>query len=256
MAVFLKRIGWELWLPIVVVVAWLLYSWNSESFYFPPLRDILDQFRQDWFFDHMKIDMWPSLRRLFAGFICASVLGVVAGLVLGIWRPLEAASSAVTEFFRSMPGVAVLPIMILLFGLGDEMKTIMIGFGAFFPVLLNTIDGVQSLDPMLDKVARGYHIGIKDRMRYMYFPAAAPQVFAGARIGLSISVMAMVVAEMVGVPGGVGYYVLDEQRLFKISGMWGGIILLGILGYVLNKLFLVLENRVLAWHRGMNAQQG
>lgn len=252
----LKRIGWELWLPVVVIVAWWVLSSGSESFYFPPLSKIYQSFHHDWLFAHVSTDLLPSLRRLLAGFFLGTALGIVVGLVLGVVRPLEVAVSPITEFFRAMPSAAILPIMVLLFGLGVEMKVAIIAFVTFFPVLLNTIDGVRSLDPLLGDVAKGYRIRFLDRMLYMYLPAASPQVFAGARIAVSMSVIAMTVSEMVGTPGGMGYFVLDAQRGYAISSMWSGIIALGILGYALNKLFLLIESRVLSWHRGMTAPQG
>lgn len=252
----LKRIAWELWLPVVVVVAWWLLSSGSQSFYFPPLSKIFASFHEDWLFAHVPTDLWPSLRRLLAGFFIGTAAGVVLGLVLGVVRPLEVAVTPITEFFRAMPSAAILPIMVLLFGLGAEMKVAIIAFVTVFPVLLNTIDGVRSLDPLLGDVARSYRIGFWDRMRYIYLPAASPQLFAGARVALSMSVIAMTVSEMVGTPGGMGYFVLDSQRGYAIPDMWSGIIALGILGYALNKLFLLIESRVLSWHRGMTALQG
>lgn len=252
----LKRIGWEIWLPIVVIAAWWLLSSGSTSFYFPALSDIFSSFHHDWLFRHVPTDLWPSLRRLLAGFLLGTALGLVVGLILGAVRPLEIAVTPITEFFRAMPSAALLPIMVLLFGLGVEMKVVIIAFVTFFPVLLNTIDGVRALDPLLGDVARSYRISFRDRMLSMYLPAASPQIFAGARVALSMSVIAMTVSEMVGTPGGMGYFVLDAQRGYAIANMWSGIIALGILGYVLNKLFLLIENRVLAWHRGMTALQG
>lgn len=252
----LKRICWELWLPVVVLVVWWILSSGSQSFYFPPLSKILEAFRHDWLFAHVPTDLWPSLRRLLAGLFLGTAGGIVVGLILGVLRPLEVAVSPITEFFRAMPSAALLPIMVLLFGLGAGMKIAIIAFVTFFPVLLNTIDGVRSLDPLLGDVARGYRIRFVDRMLYMYLPAASPQVFAGARLAVSMSVIAMTVSEMVGTPGGMGYFVLDSERGYAIPSMWSGIVALGILGYALNKLFLLIESRVLAWHRGMTALQG
>lgn len=252
----LKRIGWELWLPVVVIVVWWIVSSGSQSFYYPPLSKIFQSFHDDWLFAHVPTDLWPSLRRLLAGFFLGTALGIVVGLVLGAVRPLEVTVSPITEFFRAMPSAALLPIMVLLFGLGTGMKVAIIAFVTFFPVLLNTIDGVRSLDPLLGDVARSYRIRFMDRMLSMYLPAASPQVFAGARVAVSMSVIAMTVSEMVGTPGGMGYFVLDSQRGYAIPSMWSGIIALGILGYALNKIFLLIESRVLAWHRGMTALQG
>lgn len=249
----LRRLTWELWLPVVLIAIWWIVSAGSTDPYFPPLAEILDKFAQVWFFDGIRTEIWPSLQRLFVGFGLACVAGVGLGLLLGVMTRLDNAVRPIVEFLRATPGVAILPVMILLLGLGDSMKITIIALVATWPILLNTIDGVRSVEPVLHQVAATYRITLVDRIRFLILPAASPQIFAGARTALSISVVAMVIAEMVGTPGGIGYYILDAQRGFKITSMWAGIIALGILGYLLNKLFALVERRALAWHAGMTA---
>lgn len=251
----LRKIGWETWLPLLLLAVWGIVSAGSTSFYFPPLTKILETFGADWLFENVPTTLVSSLQRLAAGYALAVVTGVLVGLLFGVFRLLEVAFAPVMEFFRAMPSVAMIPIMILLFGLGQEMKIATIAFVGFFPIMLNTVDGVRAVNEQLKDVAVSYRIRFLDRMRFLYLPAAAPQVFAGARIALSLCIMAMAVCEMVGTPGGVGFFVLDAQRSFRVPSMWSGIIALGITGYVLNKLFLLVENRALAWHRGMTDHQ-
>lgn len=249
----LRRLTWELWLPVLLIALWWIFSANSTDPYFPPLSEILEQFVDVWFFDGIRTEIWPSLQRLFVAFAIACLAGVGLGLLLGVATRLDNAVRPIVEFLRATPGVAILPVMILLLGLGDSMKIAIIALVATWPILLNTIDGVRSVEPVLHQVAASYRITLADRIRFLILPAASPQIFAGARTALAISVVAMVIAEMVGTPGGIGYYILDAQRGFKITSMWAGIVALGILGYLLNKLFALVERRVLAWHAGMTA---
>lgn len=248
-----RRVAWELWLPVLLVVAWWFASANSTNIYFPPLSDIMDEFVDIWFFDGIKSEILPSLRRLGAGFGLACLFGVGIGMLLGMVHWLEAALRPIVEFLRATPGVAILPVMMLVLGLGTTMKIAMIALVATWPILLNTIDGVRSVEPVLLQVSRTYRLSRLDRIRYMVLPNAAPQIFAGARTALAISFVAMVISEMVGTPGGIGYFVLDAQRGFNTTAMWAGIIALGILGYLINRLFALVESWVLAWHRGMTA---
>ena len=190
---------------------------------------------------------------MFLGYLAALVLGVIAGLLLGVSRGFATALGPVLEFLRALPSVAVVPIMVLFFGLDNDMKIATLAFVGFFPIMLNTMDGARSVDTQLRDVAASYRISFKDRMLSIYFPAAAPQVFAGARIALSLSIMALALAEMIGTPGGIGHSVLAAQRAFDTPAMWAGILMFGVLGYVLNWLFLRVENNVLGWHRGMTA---
>jgi ABC-type nitrate/sulfonate/bicarbonate transport system permease component len=122
-----------------------------------------------------------------------------------------------------------------------------------WPVLLNTIDGVTGIDPTLRDTARVYGVKGPGLLRRIVLPAASPQIFAGMRTSLSLALILMVISEMVASTNGIGFFVLQSQRSFAIPEMWSGILLLGLLGYLLNVVFVLVERRVLAWHRGARA---
>jgi ABC-type nitrate/sulfonate/bicarbonate transport system permease component len=239
----------ELWLPVVLLAFWWIASRDSASVYYPPLSAILDSFRQDWLSSDGINNLVPSLTVLVTGFALAVFAGVALGAVLGLSRTIERATRPLLELLRAVPGVALLPVFIVLIGIGLDMKILLVASGAVWPVLLNTIDGVRSTEPLLIDMARSYGMGPRRRLRSIILPAAAPQIFAGARTALAISVIIMVVSETVGSQGGIGYFLLAAQRSFLISDMWGTIIALGILGYLLNLLFRLTEAVVLRWHR-------
>ncbi|MFC8985898.1 MULTISPECIES: ABC transporter permease [unclassified Streptomyces] len=245
----------ELWLPVLLIAAWWWFSAGSTSLYWPPLADITDRFVDLWFFEHLVDDALPSVIRLVSGFGIGFAVAVLLGLLLGSVPALEDATRPLVEFMRALPSVALLPIMMLLLGTGDDMKVVTIAFVSTWPILLNTVEGVRSVDPVLHRVAAGYRLSTWHRIRYLIVPAAMPQVFAGARVALSMSVVAMVLTEMLGSPGGLGYFVLDSQRTFDIVAMWTGLIVLGLIGYAANKAFGLVEARVLAWHRGFTKQK-
>lgn len=249
----IKNVAWELWLPIVLIIAWLVLSAGSTSFYFPSLTNIMDKFVEIWFFDGIAIDLLPSLGRIFMGFGCALIVGVLGGVGLGLLRRTEEAFRPLLEFLRSTPGVALLPIATLFLGIGQEMKVFMIALACMWPILLNTIDGVRSVEPVLLQAAKSYQLTLFERIRFIYIPNAAPQIFAGGRISLAIATVVLVVTEMIGSPGGLGYFVLSSQRNFDILSMWTGIVMLGLVGYILNFLFRLAENRILRWHIIKNA---
>lgn len=248
-----KNIAWELWLPIILIIVWLVLSAGSTSFYFPSLSNIMDKFFEIWFFDGIVTDLLPSLGRIFMGFGFALLVGVLGGVGLGLLRRTEEAFRPLLEFLRSTPGVALLPVATLFLGIGQEMKVFMIALACMWPILLNTIDGVRSVEPVLLQAAKSYQLTLIERIRFIYIPNAAPQIFAGGRISLAIATVVLVVTEMIGSPGGLGYFVLNAQRNFDILSMWTGIIMLGLLGYVLNFLFRLAENRLLRWHILKNA---
>ena len=204
-------------------------------------------------FERFGSDVWPSLRRMAIGYAVAVVLGVAIGTALGTSRTLRRAVSPIVEFLRSIPPPALLPFAIVVIGVGDDMKIFIIAFVCIWPVLLNTIDGINGIEPTLRDIARVYGVSGRDRLLRMTLPAASPQIFAGMRLSLSLAVILMVISEMVASTNGIGFFVLQSQRSFAIPEMWSGILLLGILGYLLNLIFVIVERRVLAWHRGAKA---
>ncbi len=247
-----KLVLWELWLPVVLIALWWVLSANSESIYFPPLSEILQRTWEVWFFDGIVENLLPSLGRILAGLFFAVVVGVGGGVILGLLPKFEESIRPILEFLRATPGVALLPIAIIFLGLDDNMKIFMIALAAMWPILLNSIDGVRSVEPILLRVSESYRFTLKDRIRFIYLPNAAPQIFSGARISIAIAAVVMVVTEMIGSANGLGYYILDSQRTFDILNMWSGIIILGLLGYLLNFAFRGVEAVALSWHHKRN----
>jgi ABC-type nitrate/sulfonate/bicarbonate transport system permease component len=240
----------EIAVPIAILVVWGVWSASADSFYYPPLTEILDTFADTWVFERVRSDVLPSLLRLGAGYAIAVVVAVAVGVPLGLSRTARRAASPIVEFLRAIPPPALLPPAIVIVGIGNSMKVLIIAFVCLWPVLLNTIDGITGIDPTLNDTTRVYGVRGSDRLRRIVLPAAAPQIFAGMRTSLSLAVILMVISEMVASTNGIGFFVLQSQRSFAIPEMWSGILLLGILGYVLNLVFVLVERRVLAWHRG------
>jgi ABC-type nitrate/sulfonate/bicarbonate transport system permease component len=148
----------------------------------------------------------------------------------------------------------LLPISILLLhSIGNVQKVSFIAFFCLFPVLLNTIDGVRGIDPTLLETARSYNVPKRERIRRLVLPAASPQIAAGMRTSLSLAVIMMVLTEYFSSTSGIGYVLLISKNTFQFAPMWAAIVLIGVLGYLLNVLFLLVERRVLAWHRGWRA---
>jgi ABC-type nitrate/sulfonate/bicarbonate transport system permease component len=249
-------IALEIVTPVLLLLAWWLLSAGSHSFYFPPLSKIVTSFRETWLSDQLWTDGWPSIKRFLAGYLIAIVVGVAGGVALGRSQLLRAALTPVLDYFRSIPVVALIPFAIVVLGVGDSAKIFVIFMGAVWPVLLNTMDATASVDDELLATARAFHLRRRDLIFRVVLPSASPQIFAGMRTSMAIGLILMVTSEMVGATNGIGYSVVQAQRLFAIPKMWAGIILLGIIGYVMNLLFLRLEARALRWHRGSHAGVG
>jgi ABC-type nitrate/sulfonate/bicarbonate transport system permease component len=206
--------------------------------------------------DSLREDIVPSLGRALAGFLAGSLAGVVLGTALGWWRWLEPWSRAALEFLRAVPPPALLPLAILALGASDGTRVAVIALGAFWPVLLNTTDGVRRVESGYIDSARVYTRGRgTNLLRRVVLPAAAPQIMTGLRTGLAISLIMMVISEMIASSSGLGNLILQAQRLYALDRMYAGVLLLGVLGWLLTLLFSAVERRALAWFYGMKGRQ-
>lgn len=239
----------------VVLLLWEVFARSAQSFYFPPVSEIFATFYRDWFSPLFSEHAIPSLKRMFAGYLLACVLGSTIGVLVGSYRWLFETLDPFFEFLRAIPPPIIIPVGILLLGITDTMKILVIAFGVFWPVLLNSADGSRSVSQERLDTATNFGLGKLETIWRVVLPSALPMIFAGLRVGLSLALVMVVVSEMVGSTNGLGYYILDAQRTFAVPQMFGGILLLGIFGYLLNNLFLILEARVLSWHYGQSGQQ-
>lgn len=244
----LRTVLLGLWLPVLVLALWWVLSADSTSTFFPPLRDILSRLRELWLFEHVRTDLLPSLKNLALGYLLAAVVGVVGGALLWRLPRVAEATHPVVYFLYVLPTPALLPAVILVFGIGSAMKVWIIFFTALWPVLLNTMDGMRGTDTVKLDLCRALRLGTWQTLRRVVLPAASPQIFAGLRTALQFGIILMVVSEFAAATTGIGYFILYAQQTFAVTDMWTGILVLGVVGSCLNFLFLRLERRVLRWH--------
>jgi ABC-type nitrate/sulfonate/bicarbonate transport system permease component len=242
-------------LPLALLALWWVASADSQSFYLPPLREILGVFAGVWLGPRLVEDVLPSLARLLAGFALATVLGVALGVVVGSSRRLRAACEPVLEFLRAIPPPVLVPIFILVASIGTTMKVLVIVSGCIWPILLNTVEGVRARDEVLEDTCRVYGIAGVARLRHLVLRAASPQIVTGMRQAPSIGIILMVISEMFAASSGLGFTIIQFQRGFAIPEMWSGILLLGLFGVALSLLFRVFEHQVLSWYHGLRRTQ-
>jgi ABC-type nitrate/sulfonate/bicarbonate transport system permease component len=254
-AALTRRVAVFLALPVALVATWWIASADSQSFYFPPLRTILQTFVKLWFSQEALQNVVPSLLRFAMGYFAAALLGIAIGIPVGASRNLRLTLEPVLEFLRAIPPPVLIPVLILFAGIGDAMKTLVIVFGCIWPVLLNTVAGVRALDEVLAETVRSYRIGGLARLWHFVLPGASPQIFTGLRQSLSIGLILMVVSEMFAASNGIGFALVQYQRTFAIPEMWGGIILLGLIGVVLALIFRATEAWLLGWYYGLRRAQ-
>ncbi|WP_328911687.1 MULTISPECIES: ABC transporter permease [unclassified Streptomyces] len=242
-------------LPAALLALWWWMAARSDSFYYPTLDKILTAFGDTWLSRRITDDVLPSLARLAAGYAGAVVIGVGLGVLLGSHRRIRALFEPVLEFFRAIPPPVLIPVLMLVSGIGDRMKIVVIISGSVWPILLNTIEGVRAIDEVLADTARCYGLTGTARLRRLVLPAAGPQIVVGMRQALSLSLILMVISEMFASSNGLGFAIVEFQRSFAIPEMWSGILLLGLIGFALSLLFHLFESRVLGWYHGLHRSQ-
>jgi ABC-type nitrate/sulfonate/bicarbonate transport system permease component len=249
---FLQR--WTVF--ILGVVVWQLATSLADDAYFPTPLTIVRSMYHLWFSgpvsrlfltDLAVHNILPSLGRLLAGWAIAGVIGVVLGMMLGRSRTGLDYVGPLISFGRALPAPALLPLFLVLFKIGTPVQLVTIVFGLVWPVLLNTIAGAQAIDQVQVDTARAFRI---PRVRWLFgivLPAALPKILSGLRISLALSLVLMVISELVGATNGIGYQFQVAIQSFDLTITWAWIVLLGVLGNLLNWIFLTLERRALFW---------
>jgi ABC-type nitrate/sulfonate/bicarbonate transport system permease component len=243
------------------VLALLLFLWElgssagwMDANYFPRPSQILLQAADPVTREGLTDGLLSTLRRYSLAFVLSGLAGVLVGLLMGYFPWVHAALEPLTEILRPIPTPAYIPLAILVLGIGDEMKIAVTFSAGFFPVLINTVAGVRSVNPALRETARLLSFNSREELRMIVAPASLPSIMTGLRVSLAVTLLVSVVAEMIATGGeGIGFFVLEAQRTFRIKDMYVGIGVLGLMGYALNHLFLVVERRVLFKFAGVAA---
>jgi len=247
------------WPGFLLIVA-LLLLWELASaekwidpVSMPRVSTIATSWLQNIFGGALLQSLAPTLWRIGVGFGLATLFAVPLGLLMGsipfVYRLFE----PITEFIRPIPSSAYIPVAILFLGIDDEMKIFVVFLACVFPVLLNTYSGVRAIDSVLIDTGRTFGVSWLRTLWSIVLPASLPSILTGMRISLGISLIVAVVAEMIAGSSGIGYFILDMQRVFRVPEMFAGIFTLGFLGFGINYLFLKVENHLLRW-RGTSVE--
>lgn len=194
------------------------------------------------------MDLWATLTRVLIGFAGTIIVGVPIGILLGYFTKVRKAFELPVDFFRSVPVPILIPLFMLLFGIGEISNMVLIVFGASLITMVHTSYGVRNCDEIKIKVAKSFGLGRRPILFKVILREALPEIAGGLRISLSIVLIMVIVLEMfTGSRLGLGSRVYDNQLLFKISEMYAVIVITGLLGYALNRIFVVLENKIVHW---------
>lgn len=188
-----------------------------------------------------------SLVRSVVGFALAVVTAIPLGAAIAWYTPVREIFTPVLEIFRNTAALAILPVFVLVFGIGETSKVAIVLFACFFPILLSTITGVATVDPQLLRSARVLGLSPVTTFRKVVFPAAVPQIFTGIRMAGAAAILVLIAAEMIGATAGVGFLITYSQNNFLYPQMYAAILTTTALGLAVNSGLVALERRLSRW---------
>jgi ABC-type nitrate/sulfonate/bicarbonate transport system permease component len=244
----------------VLLVLVLLALWEAsarfgivQSTNWPPFSTVLATLFAGLGDGDLVALVLSTLWRMARGYALGCSMGVSLGFAIALSRPVRRLLLPTIELLRPVPIPAIIPPLIFLLGLGDALRIFAIAFACFFPVVLNTIAGVQAVEPVYHQVARTFGVPRATALRRVVFPASLPFILAGLRTSLGIAFVVTVIAEMIVGNEGLGNYLVTMQFAMRTPEMYAGIILLTAIAYLLNRLFVAWEARAIRWARLVEA---
>lgn len=246
-------LAWKVTKPTVAIAVFLVL-WEVaprlglvDEVFLPPLSTVLgslvDLITSGQLADHLG----ASLSRALVGFSIALLVAIPLGVAIGWYRPVAEVLNPILELFRNTAALALLPVFVLILGIGETSKIALVIYASTFPILLNTISGVRTVDPLLVKSARSLGLPSYRLFQKVILPAAVPTIFTGIRMAAASSVLVLIAAEMVGAKAGLGYLITASQLNFQIPAMYAGIIAISLVGLTFNGILVTIERRLSRW---------
>jgi len=221
-------------------------GWVDATF-LPPFSEVVRTMVATTITGELWGHLLASGARALGGFLIAIVIGVPLGLLIGWYRTLGEILNPLLEIFRNTAPLAILPVFVLVLGMGETSKVSMVVYSCVWPIILNTISGVRNVDPLLIRSARAMGLPPLKLFWKVVLPASVPTVFTGIRVAGAYAILVLIAAEMVGAKQGLGYLVNYSQFTFEIPKMYAGIITLSLLGLGFNQVLILIERRLTAW---------
>lgn len=245
------RIFKGLFIPIVVIILWVIgsVSHTLNPFIIPPPSKVwqtaVGLTTNGILAKHISI----SLYRVFAGFLLTFAFAFPLAILVGLNRKLAPFIDPIVDFMGHIPPISCIPMLILWFGIGETSKLAVIVLATFFPVFLNTLNGVLNCPKELLEVGDVFGFNARDKFFRIILPAALPSIIVGMRLGLGYSWRSLIGAELIAASSGIGYMIIDAEQLSRPDIIIVGILTIGIFGYVIDYFFFKLTSYITPWER-------
>ncbi len=240
------RIARSLVVPLVLMVIWevLTASGVVSSLFLPSPVSVISALGSQLASGTLMSNLVPTSERYFEGFALSCVFGIPVGLLCGVSARVRNYLNAALEFLRPIPPIALIPVLILWLGIGNASKVAIVAYGAFWPIWLNTMLGVQEIPTLLHRSAQV--MGLQGHRYFLKvaFPAALPKIIAGVRISAALALIVVIAAEMVQATSGIGYQIVNAEQTFHTANMVAYILVISVIGYLVNAILRIIERRV------------
>jgi ABC-type nitrate/sulfonate/bicarbonate transport system permease component len=236
--------------PLGVFVVWELAARLHliDTRFFPAPSSIAGTFADSARTGTLEANTWISLVRLFFGFLLGAVPALAIGLVMGLYRPVRVLVEPLILATYPIPKSAILPLILLIFGLGEASKIVMVAIGVFYPVVINTASGVMQIPQIYLDVGKNFGASRWETFRTIALPGALPFIMTGIKLGAGLGLILIAIAEMIGAQSGLGYMIWNAWQILSVNTMYVGLIMIAILGFALTMGLNELE-RMLIPHR-------
>lgn len=235
--------------PLALVLLWELSARTGliDTRFFPAPTSIVAQGVDLAGSGELWGHLSASLQRLLWGSLLGGIPALLLGIAMGLYRPIRAAIDPLISATYPVPKSAILPLILLIFGLGEASKIVMVALGVFFPVVINTISGVMQIDKIYLDVGKNFRASRWQTFRTVALPGALPSIMAGIKLGIGMGLILIAIAEMVGAKTGIGFMIWDAWQILSVETMYVGLIVISILGFMLTLILNEIEGWVLPW---------
>ena len=240
---------WYILLPVIIVLVWeaVCHLGVVRVYNMPApeaiLRDAAQKISNGTLLKHIEV----SFFRVLEGFLIAMVSALLLGTLIGLSRRAETFTELVLQILKPIPPIAWIPLAILWFGIGETSKLYIIFYGAFFPMLLNTVDGIHNIDKKYLELARAYEVDKARLIGKVILPGALPSILTGIRVGLGNAWVCVVAAEMIAATKGIGYMLSDGRSLSRADDVILAMLLIGIVGKIMDDVLRLISKKIMKW---------
>ncbi len=235
--------------PLLLLVVWELCARTGviDTRFFPAPTSIAAKLVELAESGELWSNLSASLQRLLWGTLLGGIPALAIGIVMGLYRPLRAAIDPLISATYPVPKSAILPLILLIFGLGETSKIVMVALGVFYPVVINTVTGVQQIDRIYLDVGKNFRASRWQTFRTIALPGALPSIMAGIKLGIGMGLILIAISEMVGAKTGIGFMIWDAWQVLSVETMYVGLVVISILGFVLTLILNEIEGWILPW---------